>query len=246
MEIIIIFIIGILTGSFLNVCIYRIPKKQSTTYPSSHCPKCEKSLKPADLIPVISYFLNKGNCKYCGEKISPQYPIVEMLNGIIYLLLFLKLGYTILFIKYAILGSLLIIISFIDYKLRIIPDKLIRFGLFTGIIFNIISFNGDFVNGFIGLFVGGGIFLIIAIFGPMGGGDIKLMGVLGLWLGWKHILVVSLLSFIIGAIVSILLLITKIKGRKDTIPFGPFIAIATMVVILYGVRIMTWYINILK
>lgn len=238
-------LLGVLIGSFLNVCIYRIPKKQSIAYPPSHCPKCDESLKPVDLLPVISYFLNKGKCRYCGEKISPQYPIVELLNGIIYFILFFKFGLSITFIKYAILTSLLIVISFIDYKLKIISDELIIFGLVIGVVFNILNFSSGFVNGILGLLIGGGIFFIIALLGPMGGGDIKLLGVLGFWLGWKNILLITLLSFVIGAIVSVVLVILGVKNRKDTIPFGPFIAIATFISIVFGSQVLTWYSSII-
>ncbi|MTI48216.1 MAG: prepilin peptidase [Firmicutes bacterium] len=240
-----IFTLALLIGSFLNVCIYRIPNKQSIAYPPSHCPKCDTSLKPVDLIPVISYFLNKGKCRYCGEPISPQYPIVEIMNGLLYLILYLKFGLSLIFVKYAILTSLLIVVSFIDYKFEIIPNGLMIFGIIIGLIFNIMNFNTSFVNGIIGLFLGGGIFLIIAFIGPMGGGDIKLMGVLGLIFGGKGILLIALLSFIIGAISSIILILIGVKGRKDTIPFGPFISIAAVVTMLYGNEILRMYLEII-
>ncbi|MBF8982637.1 prepilin peptidase [Lutibacter sp. B2] len=239
--------IGLLIGSFLNVCIYRIPENESIAYPPSHCPKCNTSLKSLDLIPIFSYLFNKGKCRYCREPIALQYPIVELLNGIIYLLLYLKYGITIHFIKYAILASLLIVISFIDYKLQIIPDECNLFGLIVSGIFLICS-NFSFASltdAFVGLLVGGGIFLLIALItGAMGGGDIKLIGVLGFFFGWKHILLITLLSFVIGAIISICLLISKLKGRKDAIAFGPFIAIATLVTIFYKAEIIDWYLTL--
>ncbi|QXM05995.1 prepilin peptidase [Crassaminicella indica] len=244
--IITIFIIGLLIGSFLNVCIYRIPIEKSIVNPPSHCPKCNTTLKPLDLIPVFSFLFNKGKCRYCGENISLQYPIIELFNGLIYLLLYLKYDLTILFVKYTILASLLIVISVIDYKLQIIPDECNLFGFIISgafIIFNDFS-TIALINAILGLLVGGGIFLIIAIAtnGAMGGGDIKLMGVLGFALGWKYILLITFLSFIIGAILSIFLLLLKLKHRKDTIPFGPFIAIAAFITILYGNDIINWYI----
>lgn len=237
---------GLLIGSFLNVCIYRIPKGKSISYPPSHCPRCKERLKPIDLIPILSYIFNKGRCRYCGEGISPQYPIVEFLNGLIYLILYLRFGLTILFFKYAILASLLIVISFIDYKYKIIPDRLNLFCLCVGILFILLYGNKWLMlNSAIGLFTGGGLFLIIAVVtkGAMGGGDIKLMGALGLCLGWQYILLTSLLSFIIGAIISLLLLALKIKSRKDYIPFGPFISIAAIVVMTYGKELIQLYIQ---
>ncbi len=238
--------ISLSMGSFLNVCIYRIPKGKSISYPPSHCPKCENRLKPLDLIPILSYIIGRGKCRYCGEGISPQYPIVEFLNGFIYVLIYLKFGLTVYFFKYAILSSLLIVISFIDFKYQIIPDRLNIFCLSIGIVFIILNLNRtSLVNSTIGLFIGGGLFLVIAIAtkGAMGGGDIKLMGALGLCLGWRDILLISLLSFVIGAIVSVILLASKIKGRKDYIPFGPFIAIAAVVTMLYGDQLIQMYIG---
>ncbi len=241
----IIFIFGLFIGSFLNVCIYRIPSKESIAYPPSHCPKCNTNLKSIDLIPVISFIFTKGRCRYCKNKISIQYPIVEILNGILYLLLYLKFSLSILFIKYAILSSMLLVITFIDYKYQIIPDGINLFGIICGVIFNIIyNFKGNLLNGAIGLVIGGGIFLLIFAVtkGAMGGGDVKLMGVLGFFVGWKYILLIMVSSFIIGAIISIVLLIFKIKSRKDYIPFGPFIAMATLISIYFGEEIIHWYI----
>lgn len=240
-------LIGLLIGSFLNVCIYRIPKGKSISYPPSHCPRCETRLKPIDLIPILSYILNKGKCRYCGEGISPQYPIVELLNGVIYLILYLKFGLTILFFKYAILSSLLIVISFIDLKYQLIPDRLNLFCLGIGILFTLLYGNKWLVlNSATGLIIGGGLFLLIAVVtrGAMGGGDIKLMGALGFCFGWKYILLISFLSFIIGAIISIFLLIFKIKGRKDYIPFGPFISIAAIVAMIYGEELIQLYLRL--
>lgn len=240
-------LIGLLIGSFLNVCIYRIPEGGSIAYPSSHCQTCKTSLKPVDLIPVLSYLFYKGRCRYCGEKISVQYPVVEFLNAIIYLFLYLQFGFTLKMIGLAILCSLLIVIAFIDFKLQIIPDELIVFGIAAGLLWNIGHWNlSFFLNGLIGLAIGGGLFLIIAILsgGAMGGGDIKLMGVLGLWFGWKLILLTMLLSFVIGAVLSVLLLLLKIKKRKDTIPFGPFIAIGAFIAIYYGNEILDFYLKL--
>ncbi len=241
----VILLLGMLIGSFLNVCIYRIPKKQSIAYPSSHCPKCDESLKPVDLLPVISYFLNRRRCRYCGDNISPQYVIVELLNGLIYILLYLKFGLSLIFLKYIILASLLIVISFIDYKLKIIPNELIVFGLIVGLAFNIFNFSDYFFTGIIGMLIGGGIFLLIALLAPMGGGDIKLMGILGLFLGGQLILLTTLLSFITGALISVILIVLKIKSRKDEIPFAPFISLAAIITLIYGEHIISWYLALI-
>lgn len=241
---IIIFILGLLIGSFLNVCIYRIPRNEPLEFSPSHCISCNTKLKPMDLMPVLSYVACRGKCRHCKAKISIQYPIIELTNGLIYLYLYQKFGLTVELAMYALLSSILVVITVIDFFTQEIPDELNILGIITGIVFLILNFNlGNLVSSSLGLLLGGGLFLLIAVIskGAMGGGDIKLMGVLGFWFGWKLILVLSFMSFIIGAIASMLLIALKIKGMKDYIPFGPFIAFAAMVIIFYGSDILSWY-----
>ncbi|KGG81448.1 peptidase A24 [Caloranaerobacter azorensis H53214] len=241
-----IFITGLIIGSFLNVCIYRIPKGESIVYPPSHCTNCNTRLKAIDLIPVFSYLLNKGRCRYCGERISLQYPFIEIFNGLIYLLLFYKFGLSFNLIKYLFLTSLLIVISVIDYKHQIIPNSILLFGFFTILIFKLLYYSkAELLNSILGLLIGGLIFSIIVIVsrGGMGGGDIRLIALLGFFFGWKHLLLLMLLSFVIGAFFSIILLLLKIKSMKDFIPFGPFISIAAIITIFYGDTLILYYIN---
>lgn len=247
---ILIFLLGTIIGSFLNVCIYRIPKEQSVVHPSSHCPNCGTPLKWYNLIPILSFIIQNGGCEYCGEKISPQYPIVEFLNGALYLMIYNKFGLNLGFIFYSIIFSVLIIIFFIDLYHQIIPNGLNVLILILGVIYKflqLILYNEplDLINSLLGLIVSGGIFLLIIIIskGGMGGGDAKLVGSLGFILGFKKIILTIFLSFLLGAIISIFLLLFKIKGRKDPIPFGPFICLAFMVVVFWGDSIITWYIN---
>lgn len=239
-----VFLYGLIIGSFLNVCIFRIIKNESVILPASHCTSCKSNLKPVDLIPVLSYIILRGRCRYCKEKVSIQYPLVEVFTGFIFILLFNILGLGIILYKYLVLSCLLIVVSLIDYKTQEIPDQLIIFGLITGALFTfMIDIRISAIDGILGFVIGGGLFLLIAIAsnGSMGGGDIKLMAVLGLWFGWKSILIVSLLSFIIGSVVSLILITFKIKGRKDYIPFGPFIALASLIVMTYGKQLLEWY-----
>ncbi|MBB6216605.1 leader peptidase (prepilin peptidase)/N-methyltransferase [Anaerosolibacter carboniphilus] len=245
---IIVGLFGLIIGSFLNVCIWRIPRGESIAFPSSHCPQCNTFLKPVDLIPVASFILFRGKCRYCGEKISLQYPMIEALNGLIYVLLYTRFGYSLDFIQYAALSSLLLTISLIDIQHQIIPDHLTFIGLMLALGFGMSTFievEGTLGAHLLGLLIGGGFLLLVAFVtnGAMGGGDIKLMGMLGLWLGWKWTLLTMLLSFVIGACVSLLLLVAKIKTRKDAIPFGPFIAIAALMTVLYGNDIINYYVT---
>lgn len=247
-----IFILGLLIGSFLNVCIYRIPINQSISFPPSHCTDCKTRLKPLDLIPLLSYLFYKGKCRYCGDKISPQYPFIEILNGLIYILIFIRFGYSLNLIFYCVLSSLLIVISAIDYKYTIIPDGLVLFGIVVGFTYRYILplLLGEqvlWLDSILGLLVGGGFFLLIAILskGGMGGGDIKLMGMLGFFLGIKKIIMVTFLSFFTGALFTLPLLVFKKKSRKEMIPFGPFIAIGALITMLYYYELLNLYLGIL-
>lgn len=246
MQILILFT-GIIIGSFLNVCIYRIPNKESIAYPPSNCTNCGEELKPWDLIPILSFIFLKGRCRYCNEKISIIYPLVELLNGLIYLAIYNIFGLSIISAIYMLLSSILIIISLIDYNYKIIPDKLIVLGFIIITPMHILyNFPSSLINGLLGLFISGGIFLAIAFIskGGMGGGDIKLISLLGYLLGLK-IFMVIIISFILGALISIFLLSMKIKSRKDVIAFGPFISIAGIIVILFSQEILEIYLKII-
>ena len=243
---ILVLLFALIIGSFLNVCIYRIPKKESISFPPSHCPNCNTSLKPVDLVPVLSYIFLKGQCRYCGNGISIRYPVVEAINGFLWVMLYLRLGASISFIGMAILSSLLLVISIIDFDTTEIPDGLNLFGLVLGIIYIGIQWNMSILlSSAIGMVLGGGLFFLIAVAskGGMGGGDIKLMAVLGLWLGWRLTILVALLAFIIGAVISIALISLKIRGRKDYIPFGPFIGIGAYIAIVFGDSLINWYLK---
>lgn len=242
----IIFIFGILIGSFLNTCIYGLPKRQSFTYLLFHCSSCGIEVKNHHIVSIINYIFLKGRCSHCNQRISWRYPLVEFLNGIIYVLMFINYGFSILFLNYAIISSILIVISFIDYDYQIIPDKILLFGFLTNMTLITLYNSLDYLfNGVLGLLLGGGILFVIAILtkGAMGGGDIKLMAMLGMTFGPKYTLITLLMSFIIGAIISVMLLATGKKERKDFIPFGPFISIAAVVTVLYGDEIFNMYID---
>ncbi len=200
---ILIFILGLIVGSFNNVCIYRIPRKESIVYPESHCPQCNARITPVDNIPLLSYFLLKGRCRNCRSKISLQYPIVESLNAIIYLLLYLKYGLSIQTSVYMALSSVLIIIAFIDFREEIIPDGISLPGIIIGFILSFLVNYISVMESVLGILVGGGAILLIALFGSwifkkeaMGGGDVKLASMIGAFLGWKYILLSLFLGFL--------------------------------------------------
>lgn len=247
---ILIFALGIIIGSFLNVCIYRIPREESIAFPPSHCTHCSHPLDWYDLIPIVSYFSLRGKCRYCGEGISPQYPIIELLNGILYLFVFHYFGLSLEFAFYGFMASILVVICLIDLHEQIIPDELVLLILIATVLYKAAAYflygtSIVFRDGIFGFLSGGLFFLIIAVAsnGAMGGGDIKLIAVLGLILGLKKTLLNILLAFIIGAVVSLYLLLSGKKGRKDAIPFGPFINIAFIITLFYGDMIIRRYVQ---
>jgi leader peptidase (prepilin peptidase)/N-methyltransferase len=246
-NMIVVFLLGLIVGSFLNVLIYRLPLKKSIVFPSSHCPNCETHLKYYDLVPVFSYIFTKGKCRYCGEKISLQYPIVELLTGLLFLLTFLNYGLTSEFIIFVILISSLIVVSFIDIKYQIIPNEItfsfISLGLILSIIFNHISF----INSLLGLVIPAGLLLLIAFIYKkgMGIGDVKLIGMIGVFIGWQYALISIFIGALFGSIYGIYMMVSGAMTRKTRIPFGPFISLGAVIMILFGNILINWYIGML-
>ena len=247
---VIIFILGLIVGSFSSVCVYRIPKNESIIFPASRCPKCSSPIKPVDNIPLLSYILLKGRCRNCGNKISTQYPIVEFLTGLIYLIICLIYGLSIQSLIYIILSSALIIIAFIDLNEQIVPDVISLPGIAIGFIISFFVPYISFINSALGVLVGGGIILIIALGGStifkkeaIGGGDVKLAAMIGAFLGWRYIIISLFLGFFLGALAGIVLILSKIKSREDTVPFGPFIVLGSFITLLWGEKIISWYIG---
>lgn len=243
---------GFIVGSFLNVCIYRIPLNQSILFPPSYCPNCNVFLNKMELIPILSYSFLKGQCRHCHIPISFRYPFIELFTGILFVLCYFYTGYDFESLGLILYSSFLIVITFIDLDHQLIFDKVLVWFAASGLIFNLlhsyVSFpkvleSIEFTDMIIGIVSGGLLFLFIALFskGGMGGGDIKFAASLGLWLGWKLNLLALFLAFIFGGIIGSILLAFKRKDRKDSIPFGPFIALGAFIAILYGQKIINWY-----
>ncbi|HCS75559.1 MAG TPA: prepilin peptidase [Clostridiales bacterium] len=246
----VIFTAGMMLGSFFNVCIYRIPRAESIVFPPSHCTSCGTRLKWLDLFPLFSWLFLRGRCRSCKSKISIQYPLVELITGLLYMLLYLKFGFSDSFLTYLILASILIITTAIDIEHQIIPDELVFIGIIAGVVLVLTGLSVHWKDALIGLLVGGGTFLAVALLSEwilkkegMGGGDIKLMGMIGLFLGWKLTVLSILLSIYAGGLIGGLLLILKIKKRGDAIPYGPFIAVGTIISIFFGNELITWYLQ---
>jgi leader peptidase (prepilin peptidase) / N-methyltransferase len=255
-----VFLFGLLMGSFFNVCIYRIPKEESVVSPPSHCPKCGNQLKYYDLIPVLSFLMLKGKCRYCGEKVSIRYALVELLTGLTFLALFLKYSFTVEFLAAIFLMSVLIIVFFIDLDNKIIPHGLTLIGVAGGLILTVFNFfnpvilfgNTNWWSHLLGVLPGSGILFLVALLGliiyksdeGMGMGDVYIFAPIGLFLGFKLCILNLMLSIFIAGFISVILLIIRKKNRKDTIPFGPFIVTGTFIVLIWGNSFLNWYFNI--
>lgn len=242
--IIIIFIYGLIIGSFLNLCIYRIPNNESISFPPSHCTSCDNRIKWYDLIPVISYVILKGRCRFCNEKISVMYPLIEAFTGIVFASLYYKYGLSFYFFKYAVFISILIVIGMIDLKTTDVYFNTIVFGTITGIAFTLLKFNNTILSNILGaVFAAGIIALIVILTKGMGWGDVEICFVSGLYLGFRLSIIMLFLSFVLGAIIGIILIVLKRKSRKDFIPFGPFISLASIFTVFWGEKIINSYIN---
>ncbi len=250
---IIAFIFGSLIGSFLNVCIYRLPRNLSIVRPASRCPSCNTPIRPYDNIPILSYIFLGGKCRVCGAKISLRYPFVEFLNAALYVLVLWRFGIGWYIPLYFLFCSALIVIIFIDLDFQIIPDSITLPGIVIGLIAGSFLLPDPFMRydtlGFrssiIGFLTGGGLFYAVAVLsrGGMGGGDIKMMAMVGSFMGWKTVLMTTFFGSLTGAVLGIMLMAFKGKGRKTKIPFGPFLALGTFVTLFYGQEILTWYLS---
>jgi leader peptidase (prepilin peptidase)/N-methyltransferase len=241
-------IFGALIGSFLNVCIFRLPKEESIITPGSHCPHCKNPIKFYDNIPLFSYFLLKGKCRHCNGPISIQYPLIEGITALSSLVLFMKFGLSLSFLIYFAFVSALIVITVIDLYHQIIPDVISLPGIGVGLLSSLIIPQITFSNSLIGALLGGGsLFLVATLYQwlfkreGMGGGDVKLLAMIGSFLGWKAVILTILLGSLIGSIIGISIIVLKGKDFKYAIPFGPFLSLGAVIALLYGPRIINWY-----
>ena len=247
MYTVIAFIFGIVFGSFFNVVGLRVPKKQSIAYPPSHCPSCERQLTAIDLLPVLSYVLLRGKCRTCKAKVSPIYPSMELLTGILFALAYVHFGLTAEFFVALLFISMLVCITVSDIAYMLIPNKILLFFLPLLIVGRIFSPLTPWWDSLLGAVVGFGMLYIVALLsrGGMGGGDIKLFFVIGIVLGTVKTLLTLAFASAIGLVIGIIVLRMTKKGRKTPVPFGPSIALAAIILYFYGEHIITWYWHLL-
>jgi len=230
---ILFFILGLSFGSFFNVLIYRLPKGENFINTRSHCTNCNTTLKYYDLIPIISYLSLKGKCRYCDEKISIRYPLIELLTALLFTFTYLYIGLTPYLFFTLILISLLIVITFIDLDHMIIPHSLTITGIIVFTIYQL-AFNQESIVPYLfGLGFGFLFLSIFVFFNAMGGGDAMLAAMFGMFFGLEKVFVLLMISFIIGGLFSFFIILFKKKNRKDKIPFGPFLTTAALLMIFF-------------
>ncbi len=237
-------LLGLVIGSFLNVVIARVPDGKSVWGPRSACPGCGAPIAWYDNIPVVSFVALRGRCRQCGMAISWRYPIVEAATGAAFTVAYILLGPTADFVVAAVLLAALIAITTIDLHHQIIPDLITLPGILVGVAANLAT-GRNWQDSLIGIGVGGGIFLVIILAsrGGMGGGDMKLGAMLGAFLGWKLGLLAMLIGVLTGGVVALALLLLGRKGRKEAIPFGPFLALGGAMTALWGDKLLGWYLG---
>lgn len=257
--VVLFFVLGLIIGSFLNSVIYRLEKKESIIKKRSYCPFCKKKLSWLELIPLMSFIFQKGRCRHCKKNISLQYPLVEFFTGLIFVLIGIYFfDFTVLSVIntcYLLLVSCFLIVIFVyDLRHYIIPNELIYPAILVAVIWQLASIiflrntSYEILTTFLSSFLAGAFFLFIVLISKgrwMGAGDIKLVLFMGMVLGWPNILAALFLAFLIGAIISIILIIFKKKKLQSEIPFGPFLSLATFITIFWGNVLIEWYIGLL-
>ncbi len=245
------FVFGMVVGSFLNVCICRMPKNESIVSPPSHCPHCSYQICWYDNIPLVSYLLLRGKCRGCGAHISLQYPLVELINGLLTLFLFLRFGPTLAFATLFLFCSALVVITFIDLEHQIIPDEISLSGIVVGFVLSFFLDGHSWLNSLLGILLGGGSLLLVAYLyqrltgkDGMGGGDIKLLAMMGAFLGWKAVPFIIFASSLVGSLIGVTIMLLQKKDSKLAIPFGPYLAFGAILYIFYGRPLIRWYLGL--
>jgi leader peptidase (prepilin peptidase)/N-methyltransferase len=239
---------GALIGSFLNVCIYRLPRRESIAWPGSHCPKCSHPIAWYDNIPILSYLALAGRCRHCTVPISFRYPLVEILNAAGYVSLLWFFGRSWVAVAYGLLYSALLVVAGTDLSHKIIPNAVTFPGIVLGLVCATTILPLGFLNSLLGILIGGGILWLLAWVSPylfgkegMGVGDIKLLAMIGAFLGWKPALMTIMVGSFLGSLVGVTLIAVQVIKREDYIPFGPFLVCGALVALFFGQFILDWY-----
>ena len=245
-----LFVLGLLIGSFLNVCIYRLPRRESVTWPASHCPSCGRTLSWFENIPVVSWLVLRGRCRTCAARISPVYPLVELTTAVLFAGAYAIYGATPLLAVRLLFACAMVVLFMIDLRHRILPNVITVPGIVAGLVFSAFLPPG-WQAALIGVVVGGGGLYAIAeayyrlrgVEG-LGMGDVKMLAMIGAFLGWQLTLVTLMLASLAGSIVGVGLLTIGRRGMQAALPFGTFLAVGALVAAVYGDAILTWYVSL--
>jgi leader peptidase (prepilin peptidase)/N-methyltransferase len=268
-----VFLFGLLIGSFLNVCILRIPADKSIVLPASSCMKCGKPIAPYDNIPVLSWLFLGGKCRNCKTRISAMYPAVEFLTGLLFLACYFVFGPTVDALKWAVFSALLVVLTITDLRERILPDEVNFFGLGAGLLFSFFTKSLDgtahwlanrwfdypppqialsFADSTLGALAGSGLLWLVAegyfrLRGRegMGLGDVKMMAAVGAFLGLKRTMLTVLVGSLLGSVIGIFLIAVSKKGRDYELPFGTFLGAGALLVVFFGTPALLWYESLL-
>lgn len=251
MDFFFLFFMGSILGSFLNVCIYRLPENLSIVKPRSFCPSCKQPIKAWQNIPILSYLLLKGKCGNCGKKISIQYPLVEMISGIVTVLAYYHFSLNPQFFIYLVFIYFLIVIAFVDYKTQLIYNKVLLLLLIYGIAGELVFRFINLQDALFGILAGGGSMFLISLLGKamfkkdaLGMGDIKMAAVAGFYVGWLNILIALYVGFVLAFLVMVIRSIIKKTKLQGRIPLGPFLALGLVVFLFWGKQIVGFYLSI--
>ncbi len=250
MEYVAAFMVGAVIGSFLNVCIRRVPAGESVVYPRSHCPRCGARIRSWDNIPLLSYVILRGRCRSCRVPIPWRYPIVEAVTGVLLTLLLWRFDLSPRLVPSALFVFALVVVSFIDLDHQIIPDVISLPGIVVGLLFAVIGYGPRPLASACGILLGGGLLWAVAAGyhaftgrEGMGGGDIKLLAMIGAFLGWPGVLVTLMVGSFTGALVGLTLMVARGTDSRVPIPFGPFLALGGLCGLFYGHEITAWYLR---
>jgi leader peptidase (prepilin peptidase)/N-methyltransferase len=240
--------VGLIFGSFFNVVIVRLPKKESLWFPPSHCMSCQEAIRWHDNIPLLSFVWLRGRCRNCSARIGWRYPIVEALNGVSWAFAVGHFGLTLRLLPALILLSTLIALTMIDLEHQIIPDRITLPGILVGWLLNLVTGQVPILHALLGSLIGGGIFYLVVLLsgGGMGGGDVKLGAMIGAFFGWKLTLLTIFIAVFAGGLVAASVLVSGRKGRKDPLPFGPFLALGAVATLFWGEELLQWYLSVFQ
>jgi leader peptidase (prepilin peptidase)/N-methyltransferase len=245
--------LGLIIGSFLNVCIHRLPKGESLVYPGSRCPACLTPIRPWENIPLVSFILLGGRCRTCRHPISWRYPLVEALTSVLFVLAVQRFGVTLetAFLLVFLCG--LVVASFIDLDCYIIPNAVTLPGIPLGLLAGILVGEPPFLDRLIGTLAGAGFLYLVLFYGgvfygqdAMGEGDLNLIALVGAFLGWRAVVLTILVACLVGSAVGIALILTRRLDRRQHIPFGPFLSLGAVVALFWGKQLITWYLGFLR